>query len=145
MINYLIIDDEYIAHEIIKKYCELLPNFQLAKSCFDAFEAFGILTTGGAGGITVDSGTGGISAETTTLLCCCSSSISKSDSKSLSVAQSSSRLEEATDEFTVKSMTCAGVDNFLPDDGDFTGDFAGDLTVDFAELFVPDFTGEEIF
>jgi len=44
MINYLIIDDEYIAHEIIKKYCELLPNFQLAKSCFDAFEAFEYLS-----------------------------------------------------------------------------------------------------
>jgi len=40
MIKYLIIDDEYIAHEIIKGYCDLLPNMKLMKSCFDALEAF---------------------------------------------------------------------------------------------------------
>ncbi|MBO6536826.1 MAG: response regulator transcription factor [Balneolaceae bacterium] len=39
MINYLIIDDEYVAHDIIKGYCDLLPNMQLAKSCYDALEA----------------------------------------------------------------------------------------------------------
>ncbi len=39
MINYLIIDDEYVAHDIIKGYCDLLPNMQLAKSCHDALEA----------------------------------------------------------------------------------------------------------
>jgi len=40
MITYLIIDDEYIAHDIIKGYCDLLPNMQLIKSCYDGLEAF---------------------------------------------------------------------------------------------------------
>ena len=40
MITYLIIDDEYIAHDIIKGYCDLLPNMQLMKSCYDGLEAF---------------------------------------------------------------------------------------------------------
>jgi DNA-binding LytR/AlgR family response regulator len=40
MIKYLIIDDEYVAHDIIKAYCDLLPNLQLAKHCYDALEAF---------------------------------------------------------------------------------------------------------
>jgi DNA-binding LytR/AlgR family response regulator len=40
MIKYLIIDDEYVAHDIIKGYCDLLPNLQLMKNCYDALEAF---------------------------------------------------------------------------------------------------------
>lgn len=40
MIRYLIIDDEHIAHDIIQGYCDLLPNMQLAKNCYDALEAF---------------------------------------------------------------------------------------------------------
>ncbi len=40
MTKYLIIDDEYIAHDIIKDYCDLLPNMQLKKNCYDALEAF---------------------------------------------------------------------------------------------------------
>jgi len=40
MIRYLIIDDEHIAHDIIKGYCNLLPNMQLMKNCYDALEAF---------------------------------------------------------------------------------------------------------
>ncbi|MGI9531428.1 LytR/AlgR family response regulator transcription factor [Lutimonas sp.] len=40
MIKYLIIDDEYIAHDIIKGYCDLLPNMQLMKNCYDGLEAF---------------------------------------------------------------------------------------------------------
>lgn len=40
MIKYLIIDDEYIAHDIIKDYCDLLPSMQLMKNCYDALEAF---------------------------------------------------------------------------------------------------------
>jgi len=40
MIRYLIIDDEHMAHEIIKGYCDLLPNMQLRKNCYDALEAF---------------------------------------------------------------------------------------------------------
>lgn len=39
MIKYLIIDDEHIAHDIIKTYCDMLPNLQWAKSCYDAIEA----------------------------------------------------------------------------------------------------------
>lgn len=44
MIKYLIIDDEHIAHEIIKGYCDLLPNMTLMKSCYDALEAFEYLS-----------------------------------------------------------------------------------------------------
>ncbi|SOD13808.1 LytR/AlgR family response regulator transcription factor [Pedobacter xixiisoli] len=40
MIRYLIIDDEHVAHDIIKGYCDLLPNMQLMKNCYDALEAF---------------------------------------------------------------------------------------------------------
>ena len=39
MIRYLIIDDEHIAHDIIKSYCDLLPNMELQKNCYDALEA----------------------------------------------------------------------------------------------------------
>lgn len=45
MIKYLIIDDEHIAHDIIKGYCDLLPNLNLMKSCYDALEAFEYLQT----------------------------------------------------------------------------------------------------
>lgn len=44
MIKYLIIDDEYIAHEIVKGYCDLLPNMQLMKNCYDALEAIEYLS-----------------------------------------------------------------------------------------------------
>ena len=40
MTKYLIIDDEYIAHDIIKGYCDMLPDMQLMKHCYDALEAF---------------------------------------------------------------------------------------------------------
>lgn len=43
MIRYLIIDDEHIAHTIIEEYCNLLPNMQLAKKCYDALEALDYL------------------------------------------------------------------------------------------------------
>ncbi|MFK8004870.1 MAG: LytR/AlgR family response regulator transcription factor [Saprospiraceae bacterium] len=43
MIKYLIIDDEYIAHDIIKNYCDMLPNMQLMKNCYDALEAMAYL------------------------------------------------------------------------------------------------------
>lgn len=45
MINYLIIDDEHIAHAIIQRYCDMLPNLKLQKNCYDALEAFEYLTT----------------------------------------------------------------------------------------------------
>ena len=43
MIKYLIIDDEYIAHDIIQEYCDLLPNLELVKNCYDALEALDYL------------------------------------------------------------------------------------------------------
>ncbi|MFT5886579.1 MAG: DNA-binding LytR/AlgR family response regulator [Arcticibacterium sp.] len=39
MTKYLIIDDEPIAHDIIKDYCDMLPNMKLMKHCYDALEA----------------------------------------------------------------------------------------------------------
>lgn len=39
MITYLIVDDESIAHDIISGYCDMLPNMQLMKNCYDAIEA----------------------------------------------------------------------------------------------------------
>lgn len=42
--KYIIVDDESVAHEIIKKYCSLLPNMQLMQDCYDAIEAIEYLT-----------------------------------------------------------------------------------------------------
>lgn len=39
MIRYLTIDDEHIAHDIIKGYCDMLPNLALQQNCYDAIEA----------------------------------------------------------------------------------------------------------
>lgn len=44
-LKYLIIDDEYIAHEIIQEYADLLPNLELVKNCYDALEALDYLNT----------------------------------------------------------------------------------------------------
>lgn len=43
MITYLIIDDEHIAHDIIKDYCDLLPGMKLLKNCYDALDALEFL------------------------------------------------------------------------------------------------------
>lgn len=43
MYKYIIVDDENIAHDIIKGYCDLLPNFSHSKSCYDAIEALDFL------------------------------------------------------------------------------------------------------
>jgi len=43
MIKYLIIDDEAIAHDIIQGYCDLLPDMQLVKNCYDAIDALAFL------------------------------------------------------------------------------------------------------
>ena len=43
MTRYLIIDDESIAHDIIKRYCDMLPDMHLEKNCYDAIEALGYL------------------------------------------------------------------------------------------------------
>lgn len=45
MITYLIIDDEHIAHDIVKGYCDNLPNFKFVKSCYNAFEAIEVLNS----------------------------------------------------------------------------------------------------
>lgn len=44
-IKYLIVDDEYVAHDIIKGYCDLLPNMALQKNCYDAIEALDFLSS----------------------------------------------------------------------------------------------------
>jgi DNA-binding LytR/AlgR family response regulator len=44
MIKYLIIDDEHIAHDIIKKYCDMLPNLEFKANCYDAIEAIDYLS-----------------------------------------------------------------------------------------------------
>ena len=44
-LKYLIIDDEYLAHEIIQEYADLLPNLELVKNCYDALEALDYLNT----------------------------------------------------------------------------------------------------
>ncbi|WP_271404974.1 LytR/AlgR family response regulator transcription factor [Tenacibaculum soleae] len=43
MIKYLIIDDEHIAHDIIKGYCDMLPNLEFKADCYDAIEALDYL------------------------------------------------------------------------------------------------------
>lgn len=43
MIKYLIIDDEHIAHDIIKGYCDMLPNLEFGAHCYDAIEAIDYL------------------------------------------------------------------------------------------------------
>lgn len=45
MTKYLIIDDEHIAHGIIKRYCDMMPNMQLMKNCYDALEAIEYLNS----------------------------------------------------------------------------------------------------
>ncbi len=43
MTRYIIVDDEHIAHDIIKGYCDLLPDMKLLKHCYDAIEALAFL------------------------------------------------------------------------------------------------------
>ena len=38
-IKYMIVDDETIAHDIIKRYCAMIPDMQLMQDCYDAIEA----------------------------------------------------------------------------------------------------------
>ncbi|WP_299107612.1 LytTR family DNA-binding domain-containing protein [uncultured Tenacibaculum sp.] len=44
MIKYIIVDDEPVAHDIIKGYCDVLPNFKFENSCYDAIEALDFLS-----------------------------------------------------------------------------------------------------
>ncbi|RSC93347.1 LytR/AlgR family response regulator transcription factor [Tenacibaculum singaporense] len=43
MIQYIIIDDEPIAHRIIENYCDDLPHLQKKGNCYNAFEAMQFL------------------------------------------------------------------------------------------------------
>ncbi len=43
MISYIIIDDESVAHDIIKGYGDALPYMKLAHQCYDAIEAMDYL------------------------------------------------------------------------------------------------------
>lgn len=45
MIQYIIIDDEPIAHRIIERYCKNLPHLSKVGNCFNAFEAMELLST----------------------------------------------------------------------------------------------------
>ena len=45
MMKYIIIDDEHIAHDIIKGYCDALPNLSFLGHCYDAIEAMEYLRT----------------------------------------------------------------------------------------------------
>lgn len=44
-VRYIIVDDESVAHDIIKKYCSLLPSMQLMQDCYDAIEAIDYLNS----------------------------------------------------------------------------------------------------
>lgn len=35
----MIVDDETVAHDIIRKYCSMLPNMRFMQDCYDAIEA----------------------------------------------------------------------------------------------------------
>ena len=37
--KYIIVDDESIAHDIIKRYCSLLPDMEFMQDCYDAIDA----------------------------------------------------------------------------------------------------------
>lgn len=38
-IKCIIVDDESVAHDIIRRYCALLPNLQVMQDCYDAIES----------------------------------------------------------------------------------------------------------
>ncbi|WP_431134714.1 LytR/AlgR family response regulator transcription factor [Psychroserpens mesophilus] len=44
MITYIIIDDEHIAHDIIRGHCDMLPNLEFKADCYDAIEAIDYLS-----------------------------------------------------------------------------------------------------
>jgi DNA-binding LytR/AlgR family response regulator len=39
MLNYIIIDDEPLAHEVLEELCSMIPHIRLEKNCYDAMEA----------------------------------------------------------------------------------------------------------
>ncbi|WP_290792481.1 LytR/AlgR family response regulator transcription factor [Flavihumibacter sp. UBA7668] len=38
-VKYMIVDDESMAHDIINRYCSMLPNMKRMQDCYDAIEA----------------------------------------------------------------------------------------------------------
>ncbi|WP_459211954.1 LytR/AlgR family response regulator transcription factor [Aquimarina rhabdastrellae] len=44
MLDYIIIDDEPLAHELIEGYCDMLPQLNLKKHCYNAMEALEFLS-----------------------------------------------------------------------------------------------------
>ena len=45
MTKYLIVDDEPLAHDLIRNYCDRLPFLQLSSQCYDAIEALEYLSS----------------------------------------------------------------------------------------------------
>ena len=43
MIKYLIVDDEPLAHDLIKKFAQDMPHMKLCKQCYNALEAMAYL------------------------------------------------------------------------------------------------------
>ncbi|MEM1356635.1 MAG: response regulator transcription factor [Bacteroidota bacterium] len=44
MISYLIVDDEPLAHDLLKEYCGMLPHLELKHQCYNALEAIQYLS-----------------------------------------------------------------------------------------------------
>ena len=44
-IKYMIVDDETIAHDIIRRYCSMIPDMQLMQDCYDAIDAMQYLNS----------------------------------------------------------------------------------------------------
>ncbi|MBL6448845.1 response regulator transcription factor [Fulvivirga sp. 29W222] len=45
MINYIIVDDEPLAHELIEEFCGMLPHLNLKQHCYNAMEAMQYLSS----------------------------------------------------------------------------------------------------
>ncbi len=44
-LKYIIVDDETIAHDIIRRYCSMIPDMLLMQDCYDAIEAMQYLNS----------------------------------------------------------------------------------------------------
>lgn len=44
-LKYIIVDDETIAHDIIRRYCAMIPDMLLMQDCYDAIEAMQYLNS----------------------------------------------------------------------------------------------------
>lgn len=54
MINYIIVDDEPIAHDIILRFAKPLEHLEFKKSCYDALEAISYLSSNQVGLVFLD-------------------------------------------------------------------------------------------